>query len=172
MLWIGILALTLVGAIAHSALGKGQKTRRRVVELFLVWLLVGYYGVGMILAAVIQLANPEALARLKGWPVSIPMQTLYAFALLGLAVSAILAVRYRGTYLLAPSISGSLLLLGGAYVHGSEILESGQFVLLKDGPDLLLDFIVPVTVLALATTNQRPSTADPSGVSVLPPAAG
>lgn len=122
------------------------------MELFLVYLLAGYYGVAMILAGVIQVLNPEGIARLKGWPASPPLQTLYAFALFGLAVSAILSIWWRGRYLLAPAISGSVLLFGGAYVHGSEMLARGAFALPTDGPEILLDFAVPMTILVLAAT--------------------
>lgn len=155
MLWVYILVGLLVGATTHSfATARGGR-RSRAVELFLVYLLAGYYGGAMILAGVVQLLNPEAIARLKGWPASAPMQTLYAFALFGLGVSAILSVWWRGKYLLAPAISGSVLLFGGAYVHGSEILARGAFSLATDGPEILLDFAVPITILALAATYSR-----------------
>ena len=155
MLWAYILAGLLIGAAAHSAIASRGTRGRRTAELFLVYLLAGYYGFAMILAGVVQLLNPQAIARLKGWPASEPMQTLYAFALFGLAVSAILGIWWRGKYLLAPAISGSVLLFGGAYVHGSEILNRGAFVLAKDGPEMLLDVAVPVAVLVLAAVYGR-----------------
>lgn len=155
MLWIYIVVALLIGAGIHSVIASRAGRRSRTAELFLVYLLVGYYGVAMVLAGAVQLLNPQAIARLKGWPASEPMQTLYAFALFGLAASAILGVWWRGNYLLAPAISGSVLLFGGAYVHGSEILDRGAFVLAKDGPQILLDFAVPVTVLVLAATYGR-----------------
>ena len=154
MLWIYILIAVIAGATAHSFIA-AHHGERRTTELFLVYLLVGYYGVAMLLAAVVQLLNPEALAKLKGWPASPPIQTLYVFSLFGLAASAVLAAWWRGTYLLAPAISGSVLLLGGAYVHGSEVLARGTFSLRRDGPDFLLDFAVPFGVLILAWRYHR-----------------
>lgn len=108
MLWIYILMGTLVAAAAHSTAAARRSGRSRGVELFLVYLLVGYYGLAMILAGVVQLLNPEAVARLKGWPASGPMQTLYAFALFGLALSAIVGIWQRGAYLLGPARSFSM----------------------------------------------------------------
>src|SRR5262249_13933912 len=144
-----------IGATIHSVIASRAGRTGRSVELFLVYLLAGYYGVAMILAGVVQLLNPEAIARLKGWPASAPLQTLYAFALFGLAVSAILGIWWRGRYLMAPAISGSVLLLGGAYVHGSEILARGVFDVARDGPEMLLDFGVPMTILALSAAHSR-----------------
>ena len=155
MLWIYILAALLISATIHSAIASRAGRTGRAVELFLVYLLAGYYGVAMALAGVVQLLNPEAIARLKGWPSSPPMQTLYAFALFGLAASAVLGVWWRGRYLVAPAISGSVLLLGGAYVHGSEMLAHGAFDVATDGADLLLDFGVPMTILGLAAAHIR-----------------
>ncbi len=155
MLWLYILAALLIGATIHSVVASRAGRTGRSVELFLVYLLAGYYGVAMALAGVVQLLNPEAIARLKGWPSSPPTQTLYAFALFGLAASAVLCMRWRGRYLVAPAISGSVLLLGGAYVHGSEMLARGAFNVAKDGADLVLDFGVPMTVLALVAAHIR-----------------
>jgi len=155
VLWIYVLVGLLIAATTHSVLASRGGRRSHAVELFLVYLLAGYYGVAMILAGVVQLLNPQAIARLKSWPASPPMQALYAFALFGLAVSAILGIWWRGKYLLGPAISGSVLLLGGAYVHGSEILARGAFAVATDGPEILLDFAVPMTILFLAATYSR-----------------
>ena len=156
MLWIAILALSLIAAAVHTRVdARRPGPRRGASELFLVYMLAGYYGVGMLLSAFVHLTNPRGIADLKAWPASEPFQALYAFALLGLAASAFLGVRWRGRYLLGPAIAGSVLLLGGAYIHGSEILRAGRVVWSKDGPELLLDLVLPLGVLALAYTYHR-----------------
>jgi hypothetical protein len=155
VLWVIILALTLLGAAVHArAAGQGS-ARKRTPEIFLVYTLAGYYGVAMLLAAAVHLKNPAGIAGLKGWAPSEPFQTLYAFALLGMAASAFLSIWWRGTYLLGPALSGSVLLLGGAYLHGSEVLQTGRFGWLKDGPEMLLDLVVPIGVLGLAYVHKR-----------------
>jgi len=155
VLWVIILVLLVAGATVHARLAVPRLTRRRVTEIFLVYILAGYYGVAMLLAAAVHLSNPAGIANLKGWQPSEPFQTLYAFALLGLAGTAFLSIWWRGTYLLGPALFGSVLLLGGAYLHGSEVLHAGRFVLLKDGPEVLLDLIVPLAVLGLAWVHRR-----------------
>jgi len=156
MLWIAILTLSLIGAGIHARLhARRPGPRRGASELFLVYILAGYYGVGMVLSALVHLSNPRGLAELKAWPASEPFQALYAFALLGLAVSAFLGVWWRGRYLLGPAIAGSVLLLGGAYVHGSELLRAGRVVWSKDGPELLLDLVLPIGVLVLAYAHDQ-----------------
>ena len=152
MLWLAILVGSIIGAAAH---GHMRRERAAAVEVYLVYLLVGYYGLAMVLAALVHLTNPGGIAQLKGWASSEPIQTLYAFALLGMAASSLLAIWLRGTYLLGPAMSGSILLLGGAFVHGREVLTSGTFVWAKDGFEFLFDLVVPVAVLCLAGLHWR-----------------
>ena len=151
MLWLLILVGTVIGATVHCVM---RRERGSFVEVYLVYLLVGYYGIAMLLAAMVHLTNPAGIAQLKGWVSSEPIQALYAFALLGMAVSSILSVWMRGTYLLGPAVFGSTLLLGGAFVHGREVLQSGTFAWAKDGLEFLFDLVVPLTVLSLAWTHQ------------------
>ena len=156
MFVVGLLLIIVLAATFHIAVHlRSPRATQRVAEIFLVYLLVGYYGLGMILSATVHLLNPMAIGQLKGWVPSRPFQALYAFALLGLAASALLTAWLRGSYVLAPAISGSLLLFGGAYVHGSEILAAGHFSVARDGPEVLSDFLVPVTVLCLAAVHWR-----------------
>ena len=152
MLWLLILVGTVIAATVHSRV---RRQGGEVVEVYLVYLLVGYYGLAMLLAAAVHLTNPVGIAQLKGWAASEPIQTLYAFALIGMAVSSILSIWIRGTYLLGPALFGSLLLLGGAFVHGREVIQSGSFVWAKDGLEFLFDLVVPLTVLGLAWAHQR-----------------
>ncbi len=123
-------------------------TSARAVELFVVYLIAGYYGVCMLYSALIHLTHGEAIATYKGWPVGNPIQTLYAFALIGVGVSALLVIPFRGTYMLAPAIAGSLLSLGGIYVHGCEMIARG-FAAGRDLPEIILDGFVPLLVLIL-----------------------
>jgi hypothetical protein len=152
VLWLLILVGTVIGATVHCVM---RRERGSVVEVYLVYLLVGYYGLAMLLAALVHLTNPGGIAQLKGWVSSEPIQALYAFALLGMAASSILSVWMRGTYLLGPAVFGSTLLLGGAFVHGREVLHSGTFAWAKDGLEFLFDLVVPMTVLSLAWAHQR-----------------
>ncbi len=105
----------------------------------------------MLFAAAVHLTNPDALDALKGWPsAGRPLHTLYAFALIGVAVASLLGLRLRGTYLLGPTIAGSLLSFGGAYVHIGEIVRRGKLIIRSDGPEIIFDILVPVVVLSLA----------------------
>lgn len=152
MLWLVILVGTVIGATVHCVM---RRERGSAIEVYLVYLLVGHYGLAMLLAALVHLTNPGGIAQLKGWVSSEPIQALYAFALLGMAVSSILSVWMRGTYLLGPAVSGSILLLGGAFVHGREVVQAGTFAWAKEGLEFLFDFVVPMTVLCLAWAHQR-----------------
>jgi hypothetical protein len=155
MLFVVLLLAVVAAGALHVWLGPAApRSAHRAVEILLVYLLAGYYGVAMCLADLITLRRPEAVAALKGWPASPQIQTLHAFALLELAASALPAIWIRGDYLLAPALGGSVLLLGGAYVHGSEILAAGRFIAAREGPEMVLDLVVPLAVLGLALAHQ------------------
>ncbi len=65
MLWIYILIATLAGATIHSVRASRRGDANRAVEPFLVYLLVGYYGLAMILSGLVHLLNPGPLAALN-----------------------------------------------------------------------------------------------------------
>jgi hypothetical protein len=123
MLWLAILVGTIIGATVHCLV---RRQRGAAVEVYLVYLLVGYYGLAMVLAALVHLTNPAGIAQLKGWVSSEPIQTLYAYALLGMALSSMLTVWMRGTFAWG-----------------------------KDGLEFLFDSVVPTTVLFLAWLHWR-----------------
>jgi uncharacterized protein DUF6790 len=150
VLFLLFLVLILGAASLHVALRRPH-SEARSVELFFLYLLVGYYGLLMLFAAAIHLTKPDALDAMKGWPsAGRPLHTLYAFALIGVAVASLLGLRLRGTYLLGPAIVGSLLSFGGAYVHIGEIVRRGNLIVRSDGLEIIFDILVPVGVLSLA----------------------
>jgi hypothetical protein len=146
MIFIVFLVAVVVAAVVHALVVGG-----RVLELLLLYLLIGYYGFSMLFGAWVHLTKPDALDAYKGFPIAgKPMHTLYAAALMGVALASILCIWFRGNYVLGPAISGSILSLGGAYLHLREMIGRGTFIAGKDGPEILFDVVVPVTVLTLA----------------------
>lgn len=102
-----LLALLLAAAAVHLA---------RTGELVLLYLLVGYCGVPMLILSLVGLAAPEQAVELFGIP-GRNTQGLVALATLGLSLVAVMALRYRGTYLIGPAVAWSVALGGGTFFH-------------------------------------------------------
>jgi len=113
-----ILAVVLVGAAAHVAL-RGR-TRERVGELVLLWTLVGYCGIPMLVVAGMLLVHPHETAEVFGFPPDNPIAVFFGWAYLGMALSAVVSLRYRGPYLVAPALTWATFFLGATFVHLGE----------------------------------------------------
>ena len=110
-----LLVVVLVAAGIHVAWGGGS--RQRAGELLLLWVLVGYCGAPMIVVAVAGLARPDAMADILGFPPGNPFQTFLLVAYLGMSVLSVLALRYRGAYLIGPGVVWSVFFVGATWIH-------------------------------------------------------
>lgn len=110
-----LLALLLAAAAVHVA-RTAERTARRTGELVLLYLLVGYCGVPMLILSLVGLAAPEQAVELFGIP-GRNTQGLVALATLGLSLVAVMALRYRGTYLIGPAVAWAVALGGGTFFH-------------------------------------------------------
>ena len=114
-MFLAILAVVLLAVTIH-AVRTAHGTSRRSGELALVYLLVGYCGLPMLLLAVAGLVSPEWSSRVFGIPGG-NVQGAVALVTLGMALAAVLALRYRGTYLIGPAVAWAVYLGGGTFVH-------------------------------------------------------
>ncbi|MEX2610799.1 MAG: DUF6790 family protein [Gemmatimonadota bacterium] len=115
-----ILAVVLAGAAAHVALRGGPRTRERVGVLVLLWTLVGYCGIPMLVVAGMLLVHPHETAEAFGFPPDNPIAVFFGWAYLGMALSAVLSPRYRGPYLVAPTVTWAVFFLGATFIHLGE----------------------------------------------------
>lgn len=111
-----LLLAVLVGAGVHVAIVK-DRSMRRVGEIVVVWVLVGYCGIPMVFISAAGLIHPEGLAMHLGFPTGNPFQTFMTVAYLGMAIIAVLAVKLRGVYLVAPVVSWSVFFTGATFIH-------------------------------------------------------
>lgn len=96
-----------------------------MAELFLLYVLVGYCGFAMLLVSAFSLFAGDRAAAWLGWPPSNPFQQFMSFALLGLATTAILSIRYRDTYLVGPVVAWSVFFTGATYGHLADLGQRG-----------------------------------------------
>lgn len=113
-----LIALSIAAAV-HAALLK-ERTRERVGEVALLWLLVGYCGIPMLAVSVASLLRPDRVAEMLGLPAGGPFQDFVSVALLGLAVAAILAGLYRGSALVVAAAAWAVYWAGATWIHVEE----------------------------------------------------
>jgi hypothetical protein len=114
----------LVGAAIHIARQRDRSVRR-IGELGLLWVLVGYCGWAMLSHTLESLILPSMIARYHGFAEGGVWQTFTAVALLAMSVSAVIAPWYRGTYLIGPTLSWAIYFAGATVVHLQDDAASG-----------------------------------------------
>lgn len=98
-----LLLLLLLAGLLH-----GKRTNKRnkseLAELMLVYVLVGYCGVYMASASIIDLIASFRQETIFPFPAGSPFQQFFGFSFLGMSVLAMLSFRYRGSNLIPPVI--------------------------------------------------------------------
>ncbi|MFQ5575318.1 MAG: DUF6790 family protein [Terriglobia bacterium] len=123
-MFLYLLAAVLVAASIH-VVRLDERTTQRIGEIALLYLLVGYCGVPMLAVSVVSLVSPEQAALHLGFPAGNPFQEFLGYALLGMALLSLLALRYRRTFLIAPAICWSVFFAGATFIHLKDYGERG-----------------------------------------------
>jgi hypothetical protein len=140
--------IAIVGAAIQLVLQRRERTRERVLEVFLVWVLAVAIGAGTILAGLVHLFFPEQVAASIGWQTS-PFQRENAFADIGYGILGVLCIWIRGTFWEATVIMASVSLLGDAYGHIYEVVVNHNYAPNNTGMLLAMDIIIPVVAIVL-----------------------
>jgi hypothetical protein len=124
--FILLLAASLVAVAIHAMLLK-ERTTRRIGEIAMLYILAGYCGVAMLASSLFSLANAERFARMHGFPTGSPFQDFTAVAMLGMSILSLLALWYRGTYLIAPAVCWAVFFGGATWIHAKDLGDKGAF---------------------------------------------
>src|ERR671938_1116165 len=119
----------LIGAGLHIALDKHKdaRTPRRIVELFLLYVLVIGVGLQGLYAFMGHVFFADETARQIGWPAGNPFQFEVAIADLVFGILGILCIWIRGTFWYAAGLAGVLFGLGAAYGHIVQMVVYGDY---------------------------------------------
>ena len=112
-----IFLVVILGAAVLHALITKTHTSQRWIELFLVYVLVGYCGLFVFGVSIFGLVDGEQLAKTFGFSTGGPFMQFLCFTFLGMSTIAILSIWLRGQYLIAPTVCWSIFWLGATYVH-------------------------------------------------------
>ncbi len=156
MLPIVFVSASLIGFSLHLALSKEPRTRSRIVELLLLYLLVINIGLGSLLAWYGHTFMADEIARKIGWQPGSPFQFEVALADLSWGVCGMLCIWLRHGFWTATGIGSSIFLLGCAFGHIRQIIQEGNMAVYNAGPVLWIgDLGVPITVLILLVMRSR-----------------
>ena len=111
------LVLGLVIGAVHLFLDRQPRTKVRVAQIFLLWLLVITVGIQGIFAFMGHTIYADATAASIGWPAGNPFQSEVAVANLSVGVLGILCYWMRGSFWSATVIGFAVWFLGDAVVH-------------------------------------------------------
>lgn len=148
MTYIFIL-ITLIGAVLNLFLSKAPKTKNRIFEVFLIWFLFIMIGIGSIWAFVGHAFLANTIAAMIGWPAGNPFQTEVGVANLSYGILGILCWKFRDNFWLATIIAVSTFYLGAAYIHITNIMQTGNIAPGNAGFALYIDILVPIILICL-----------------------
>ncbi len=120
-----LIEALIVSAALHIALMK-ERTTRRAGEVALLYLLVGYCGVPMLAFAVMSLVHPHHVAVSLGFPADNPFQVFASVAMLAMAVPSVMALRYRGSFLVGPAVTWAVFFAGATFIHSGDFVSHGS----------------------------------------------
>ena len=149
MLSLVFLVLGLVVGSVHLFLDKQPRTKARVAQIFLLWLLVITVGIQGVFAFIGHTVYADATAASIGWPAGNPFQSEVAVANLTVGILGILCYWMRGNFWIASVIGFSIWWLGDAVVHLRSIVVEANYAPNNAGVTFYLDILVPVILIVV-----------------------
>lgn len=148
-----IVALLVAGV--HLYFDRQPRTKGRIVEIFLLWLLVLPVGLGGLWAFMGHTLFAEETAEFIGWPAGNPFQTEVAVANLTVGTLGILCYWIRGNFWIAAVIAASVWKLGAVATHIREIVVAGNYNPGNAGILFYMSIVVPLILIALLVYLER-----------------
>jgi len=143
------LVLGLVVGAVHVFLDRQPRTKGRVAQIFLLWLLVTTAGLLGILTFIAHTVFADTTAASIGWPAGNPFQSEVAVANLTIGTLGILCYWMRGNFWVATAIGCAVWLMGDAVVHIRDIVVEANYAPNNAGMTFYLDILIPVILIAL-----------------------
>jgi hypothetical protein len=170
LLSLVFLVLGLVVGAIHLYVDKQPRTKGRVAEIFLLWMLVITVGVLSVFFFISHTLLAKTTAQSIGWPAGNPFQSEVAVANLTIATLGILCYWIRGNFWVATVIAFSVQWLGAAVVHIREIVVAADYAPNNAGMTLYLDILIPVILIALLVYYEHVRSDEPGMSRMEPPA--
>lgn len=160
MIGIGFVILSLVLPLVHLALGKGPRTRARVVEVLLLYSLVFNVGfIGFFFGFIPHVFFADRAAQTIGWATGSHFQYEVGFHDGAWGILGFLCIWIRGRMWLATGLGWSFFMAGAAIGHLRDTLVHGNYA-----PNnflmIFVDSFIAVTLVLLLHLQHRWQRAD------------
>lgn len=150
-----MLTATLIAIILHVAFMK-QRSAKKVVGIFLMYLLAIAVGLGALIAGFMHIFNGPATAQMIGWPAGSPFQYEVGVADIAFGAVAFLCIFFRGNFWLAAIIANSVFLFGCMIGHVRSLMLSGNMAAYNIGTNIIIsDLILPLVLIGLYVAYQK-----------------
>lgn len=149
MLTFFFLAASLIGACIHLFTQKRPRTKERVVEVFLLWILFVSIGLQGLLGFAGHAFIPDQIAKSIGWAPGSPFQFEVAIADLSYGVLGVLCIWLRGNFWFATGIGAAILYLGDAYGHLVQMLRYNNYAPNNSGLFLVCEILMGLILVGL-----------------------
>ncbi len=150
MLYLIYLVAMFVGIAIHLRMAPKPLTKKKIVEVILLYILVVFVGVGCLLAGMAHIfRGPETAAGI-GWQPGSPFQYEMGVANLAFGALGILCIWKRGEFWTATGIGVAVIFLGCAIGHVYEMVVHHNYAPYNAGWGILFnDAVLPVIILVL-----------------------
>jgi hypothetical protein len=149
------LFVIVAGMLIHLYASRKPRTRDRLIEVALLYLLVIGAGVSGIVAFVSHAFEADSTARSIGWPAGSPFQLEVAFADLSYGLLGLICIKVPGPFWLATGVATSVFLLGCNYGHLYQAFAKNNYAPNNYGLINLFEIIWPAAVLILLIPYMR-----------------
>ena len=160
------LLAALIAAAAVHVYRLEDRSLRRVGEIALLYLLVGYCGLPMLAMSIAVIVWPDQMAAHLGFPPGNPFQSFVGVSFLSMSLVSVLALRYRSAYLIAPSVCWAVFFAGATFIH---IADYGSRGALDHGSALAIfathGLISVLLVAALLSSGLLKGRSDPAAAN-------
>lgn len=147
--FLSIYLMGILGFCIHVwKLPSAQRTKPRLLELFLLYQIVFSLGVTSLVAFFGLTFMDEYIAQLTGWP-ACPFEQQLANVNLGYGVLGILSIWFRGYFWAATIIGFSIWIIGDGIHHLHHYFIDQNATPGNIGVPLWTDIIVPIILLIL-----------------------
>lgn len=149
IVFLSMYVLSILGFLTHlTTLDRSEWTRKRVLELLLLYQIIFSLGMTSLLAFIGLSVMPQYIASYMNWP-ACPFQQELANVNLAFACLGIMSIWYRGDFWLATIVGFSIWILADGFHHVYELLVLHNYSPGNYGVNLVTDMVVPVILLII-----------------------
>jgi uncharacterized membrane protein YphA (DoxX/SURF4 family) len=147
-------ALALAGAVVQLLVEKRPRTKSRILEVVLLWMLAVGVGATGVFAWSGHIFRAAEVAESIGFPPDNPFQWEVGWANLAVGVLGILCI-WRRDFWWPTAIAAAVYLWGAAWGHIYQAVEHDNHKAYNTGPILYTDILVPLVILILLYVYHR-----------------